>query len=221
MAGLRDVTFDEDLFAAVMDSLQVIRQLRSSLRHHDGGEIAKLISSRTIYANLTVLELAASIHILTEHGDAAAETLKFERISKMEELPETYSQGLPQLKTNTTPRQQQDLPIVLTESTDSLGSYLPDCLLINTQLKMVICINRGADGETQQRNSKKSRGLTTEWGERVHFLSIELSKTELELDTDKHNMLVEGASAIIRMPPSLYHYLTWTADSSQHTVNGR
>ena len=204
--GLRDVKFDQDLFATGMDSLQVmnlVRQLRSSFRDHDGGVLTKLISPRTIYTNPTVLKLAASIQYLAEHGDTAAEGLEIERIGKMEGMLEKYSQGLPQPRNNTTTRQQQGLTIVLTGSTGSLGSYLLDCLLTNSQVKKVICLNRGTDSATKQKNSNRSRGLAAEWGERVQFLSTDLSKTELGLDTDEYNMLVEEASAIIRMPPSL------------------
>ena len=207
MEGLRDVAFDQDLFAAGMDSLQVmnlVRQLRSSFREHDeGGVLTKLISPRTIYTNPTVLKLAASIHFLAEHGDAAAEELEIERISKMEALLEKYSKSLPQQRKNATPRQQQGLTIVLTGSTGSLGSYLLDRLLANAQVKKVICLNRGADSESKQKDSNKSRGLTTEWGERVYFLSTDLSKTDLGLGTDEYNMLVEEASAIIRTQPPL------------------
>ena len=67
------------------------------------------------------------------------------RISKMEGLLGKYSQGLPQPRNNTTPRNQQGLTIVLKESTGLLRSDLLDCLLNNTQVKKVICLNRGAD----------------------------------------------------------------------------
>ena len=203
MEGLRDVAFDQDLFAVGMDSMQVmnlVRQLRSSFRDHGGGILTKLISPRTVYSNPTILKLAASIQYMAEHGDTAAEGLEVERVKKMEGLLETYSQGLPQPRNRTTPRQQQGLTIVLTGSTGSLGSYLLDCLLTNTQVKKVICLNRGADSETKQKNSNKSRGLTTEWRERVHFLSTDLSKPDLGLGPDEYNMLVKQASAIIRMP---------------------
>ena len=206
MEGLQDVAFDQDLFAAGMDSLQVmnlVRQLRSSFRDHDGGVLTKIISPRTIYTNSTVLKLVASIRFLADHGDAAAEELEIERIGKMEALLEKYSKSLPQQRKNATPRQLQGLTIVLTGSTGSLGSYLLDRLLAIAQVKKVICLNRGADSEGKQKNSNKSRGLTTEWGERVHFLSTDLSKTDLGLGTDEYNMLVEEASAIIRRQPPL------------------
>ena len=126
-----------------------------------------------------------------------------ERISRKEGLLAKHSQGLLQPRNNTTPCPQQGLAIALTGSTSSLGSYLLDCLVANTQMKKVICLNRGADGETKQKNSNKLRGLTTEWGERVHFLSTDSSKIESGFGTAEYNMLVEGTSAIIRMRPSL------------------
>ncbi|KAF6227540.1 hypothetical protein HO173_012179 [Letharia columbiana] len=200
MEGLQNITFEQNFFAAGMDSLQVmnlVRQLRSSFRDHDGGVVAHLISPRTIYSNSTVFELAAAVEYLADHGEAASEGLEKERIGKMEGMLAKYSGDLPQPKNDTTQRQEQGFAIVLTGSTGSLGSYLLDCLLADTQVAKVFCLNRGADGESKQRNGNKSRGLMTEWGERVHFLTTDLSKSKLGLDADDYNMLVKEASFII------------------------
>ena len=62
----------------------------------------KPISPGAIYANPTVLKLAASIRYLAQYGDAAAKGLEMKQVSKMKGLLEDYSQGLPQPKNNTT-----------------------------------------------------------------------------------------------------------------------
>ena len=199
---LRDLAFDQDFFAAGMDSLEVmnlVRKLRSSFRDHDGGVLTKLISPRTIYANPTVIKLAAAVQHLADHGDVASEGSEMERIGKMEGLLAKYSQNLPQPKVSTTQRQEHDFTIVLTGSTGSLGSYLFDCLLTSPRITKVICLNRGTDSDTKQKDSNKSRGLITKWGGRVHFLTTDLSKTDLGLGFDDYNMLVRDSSAIIRM----------------------
>ena len=207
MEGFSNMTCDQDFFAAGMDSLQamtLVRLLRSSFREFDGGEVARLISPRTVYSNPNVFKLAIAVQYLADHGEAASEGLEQERIRKMEDMLDRYSQGLPEPRTYITQRQEQGLTLVLTGSTGSLGSYLLDSLLTNPQVTKVICLNRGADGESKQKYSNKSRGLITEWGDKVQFLTTDLSKSDLGLGADDYQMLVKQASAIIRMQPSQY-----------------
>lgn len=202
MERLQTITFEQDFFAAGMDSLQVmslVRRLRSSFMDHDGGSLAHIISPRTVYSNPTVIKLATAIKYLADHGEAASESLEKDRIGKMEGMLAKYSHGLPQSKNDTTQRQEQGLTIVLTGSTGSLGSYLLDCLLTKDQVTKVICLNRGANSETKQKDGNESRGLITVWGDKVHFLTTDLSKRNLGLAADDYNMLVGEASFIIRM----------------------
>ena len=205
MDGLQDITFEKDFFAAGMDSLQVmnlVRQLRSSFRDHHGGAVARLISPRTIYSNPNVSKLAIAVQFLADHGKTTSEGLEKDRIGKMEELLAKYSHSRPQNKIHNAQRQEQDLTIVLTGSTGSLGSYLLDCLLANSQVTKVICLNRGIDSEAKQRNGNKSRGLITEWGGKVEFLTTDLSKGNLGLNVDDYHLLVKETSFIIRMQRS-------------------
>ncbi len=207
MKGLKDLTFEQDFFAAGMDSLQVmnlVRQLRSSFRDHDGGTVARLVSPRIIYSNPTVLKLATAVDYLAEHGEAASKGLEKERIGKMERMLAKYSQDLPQAN-NEKPSQsrEKDLIVVLTGSTGSLGSYLLDFLVATTQVTKIVCLNRRADSEIKQKISNTSRGLITEWGGKVQFLTTDLSKKNMGLGTNDYKMLVQEATFILRMPRPL------------------
>ena len=200
--GLQKITFDQDLFAAGMDSLQVmnlVRQLRSSFRDYDGGGFAHLISPRTIYSNPNVFKIVTAVKYLADNGEAASESLEKERIGNMEGMLAKYSHDLPQNKRDVTQIREQGLTIVLTGSTGSLGSYILDCLLANAQVAKVICLNRGADSEIKQKNGNKMRGLVNEWRDRALFLTTDLSRSDLGLGPDEYQMLVEETSAIIRM----------------------
>ena len=198
--GLQSITLEQDFFALGMDSLQVmnlVRQLRAAFRDHDGGVLAHLVSPRTIYSNPTIFKLATALQYLADHGEAASEGQEKERIGKMERMFAKYS------------RQENSYTIVLTGSTGSLGSYLLDCLLTNVQVAKIICLNRGADSESKQKDSNKSRGLVTDWGGKVQFLTTDLNKSNLGLGADDYNMLVKEASFILRMQQS---QLTSTSD---------
>lgn len=89
-----------------------------------------------------------------------------------------------QSRNDATQSQEQDLTIFLTGSTGSLGSYALDCLLANKQVTKVICLNRGTDSEIKQKKGNKTRGLIAERGERVQFLTTDLSKASLGLGVD-------------------------------------
>ena len=212
MEGLQNIAMEQEFFTTGMDSLKVmnlVRQLRSSFRDHDGGAVPHLISPRTVYSNPTIFKLATAIQFLANHGETASGKLEEERIGKMEEMLAKYSHGLPQPNRNTCRNQERGFTVVLTGSTGSLGSYLLDCLLTNAQVDKVICLNRGDDSGTKQKIRNKSRGLICEWEEdKVHFLATDLSESNLGLGDDAHKMLLKEASIIIRK--ELSHLLLYT-----------
>lgn len=202
MEGLQNITFEQDFFVTGMDSLQVmnlVRQLRSSFREHYGGAFRHLILPKTVYSYPSVLKLVTAVQYLADHGEAASEGWAKDRISNMEGMLAKYSHGPPQPNKDIIQRIEQGLTIVLTGSTGSLGSYLLDCLLANTQVTKVICLNRRADSEVKQMNGNKSRGLIAEWGDKVQFLTTDLGKSSLGLGADDYEMLVKEASFIIRV----------------------
>lgn len=205
MDGLRNITFENDLFAAGMDSLQVmnlVRQLRSSFRDYNEGALSQLISSRTVYSNPTVFKIATAVKYLADHGEAASEGLEQERIDKMEAMLAKHSDNLPEPNYDIIYTKEHGLTVVLTGSTGSLGSYLLDSLLASTHVTKVICLNRGADSETKQKSGNESRGLITDWEDKAEFLTTDLGKSNLGLGEDEYNHLVKNASAIIRMQTS-------------------
>lgn len=187
LVGLQDLATDEDFFTAGADSLQVmnlVRQLRASFTGKQGGISSDLITPRIVYASPTASKLAKALHDLTEKGNETYESLEKARISKMEEMLAKYSKG--------------KLTVVLTGSTGSLGSYLLDCLLSSPRVARVVCLNRGTHGEERQRTVNTSRGLISDWGDRVSFMTTELGKPRLGLKQDEYEFLVKEASFIIR-----------------------
>ena len=185
IVGLQDIGTDDDIFAAGADSLQVmnlVRQLRASFTAKEGGIPAHLISPRIIYSNPTVSKLAKALHGLTNQGEKMYEELETDRINRMEEMLAKYSEN--------------NLTIVLTGSTGSLGSYILDCLFGMPRVSRVICLNRG-HGEEKQKTVNASRGLVSEWDDRVSFLTTDLSKARLGLNNNDYDLLVREASFII------------------------
>ncbi|MCJ1433008.1 hypothetical protein MMC27_002367 [Xylographa pallens] len=185
IAGLQDLQADEDIFAAGADSLHVmnlVRQLKASLTRKEGGIPAHLISPRIVYSNPTASKLAKALHGLVNQGDKTHKELEHDRIKRMEDMLAKYSHN--------------SFTVVLTGSTGSLGSYLLNYLLESPQVSKIICLNRG-HGEEKQKIVNASRGLVSEWDDRVIFLTTDLSKPRLGLSGDDFDLLVREASFII------------------------
>lgn len=199
--GLKDLTPDQDIFAAGMDSLQVInlvRQLKSSFTGDEGKIPAHLISPRIIYSNPTANKLANALHQLTGQGDKVYKKMEEERISRMEAMLAKYSKNLCKATAKDTDRKDNNVTVVLTGSTGSLGSYVLDALLVSGRVSRIICLNRGTHGEDKQKNVNATRGLISEWGDKVRFLKTDLGKTHLGLSAHDYDQLVRETSFIIR-----------------------
>ena len=193
IVGLQDIGIDDDIFTAGADSLQVmslVRQLKASFTGKEGSIPAELISARIIYSNPTASKLARALHGLTNQGEKTYEKMESDRIKRMEEMLAKYSEN--------------KLTVVLTGSTGSLGSYLLDQLLGSPRVSRVVCLNRG-HGEEKQKIVNASRGLISEWEDRVSFLTIDLSKARLGLNSNDYDLLVREASFIIRRCSNVLH----------------
>ena len=198
--GLESIAPEQDIFAVGADSLQVmnlVRQLRSSFEAQHGHHVVPphLISPKVVYANPTAANLANALHQMSGHTAEASGKLEEQRIKKMEETLNKYSKGLPKAIF----KDDGKLTVVLTGSTGSLGSYLLDALLSSDRVSKIICLNRGLHSEDKQKKTMASRGLVTEWtNDKVRFLTTDLGKPRLGLNSDDYDLLVKETSYIIR-----------------------
>ncbi|KAL8829644.1 MAG: hypothetical protein Q9191_001895, partial [Dirinaria sp. TL-2023a] len=198
--GFKDLSPEQDVFTAGMDSLQVmnlVRQLKSSFTGEEGGIAPHLITPRLIYSNPTATKLASALHQLTAQGGDVYKAMEEERIKSMEEMLAKYSKDLPKATAEVKAPKDESVTVVLTGSTGSLGSYLLDALLSSAKVSKIICLNRGVHGEDKQKSVNASRGLITEWGDKVRFFRTDLGKPKLGLDAQAYETLVEEASFII------------------------
>lgn len=209
--GLGDLAPDQDLFAAGMDSLQVInfvRLLKSSLTSPDGGVAPQLISPKIIYSNPTVGQLSATLHQLNHGLGEVFEENDRHRMKNMENMLARYSGGLPKSTAKDKEVIDDTVTVALTGSTGSLGSYLLDALLASEQVSKIVCLNRGAHGEGKQKRVNASRDLICEWGSKVQFLTTDLSKPRLGLSSQDYDFLVKDCSFIIRKSPKSTSYIS-------------
>lgn len=106
----------------------------------------------------------------------------------MKHLLEKYSRNLPTFVP--VGRQENSLrTILLTGSTDSLGSYLLAALesLPKNEADKVYCPNRSQNSKERQRKSNLDRGLNNDWDdERIEILQADLSRLDLGLGAEKY-----------------------------------
>ena len=196
VAGTGKLSLSQDIFVAGVDSLQVmtlVRQLRQSVTGYDAGISPELITPRIIYANPTISKIADALQQLVYRKEQTFEAMEDDRVKKMEDMLAKYSGNLPK-----TDGQEGTLTVLLTGSTGSLGSYLLDSMLASERIARIFCLNRGPRSESKQKDVNASRGLTTEWGNRVEFLQVDLSRSDLGLNTAKYELLLREVSFIIR-----------------------
>ena len=200
ISGAEELSPEEDIFSAGIDSLQtmtLVRQLRSSFTAYDVGILPDRVTPRIIYANPTVTKIAGALQNLRSSKEQTYESMEQERIKAMEDLLAKYSHNLPP-KPDRKAEVEHELTIVLTGSTGSLGSYLLDSLLATPRVIKIFCLNRGAHAEKKQKEASASRGLTTNWGNKVQFIQTSIGRPKLGLTESDYESLSKKASFIIR-----------------------
>ncbi|KAL8729173.1 MAG: hypothetical protein Q9166_004912 [cf. Caloplaca sp. 2 TL-2023] len=200
---LTDMKFDDDFFSLGIDSLQVMtmtRQLKSSIGLQSD-TAAQGITPKLIYSNPSLKKLASAIFSLVHPEMDGGEDDKEEaRLESMKQMVQDFSNSLPTFSVPKLPSRLEDLTVVLTGSTGSLGSYILDNALSRPGINKVICLNRSADGQSRQLSSHASKGLTKDFGKKVQFLQADLSKAQLGLNDDTYKAIVNEANLIILSP---------------------
>jgi thioester reductase-like protein len=201
---------DDDIFELGMDSLQVtivVQRLKAVLRTCKLSLDYDKINPQVIYSSVSIRGLAHAMDTIInahegENGvHTSATSVIKERNSRLQTTIDKYSAGLdatlPAKKV-----QQDNLTVILTGSTGSLGSYLLHFLLLNPRVAKVVCLNRSVDAEARQTAGNKSRDLPILWTapdipKQVEFFIADMSKADLGLGESVYSRLLSETNAII------------------------
>ncbi|KAK8119240.1 uncharacterized protein PG998_003866 [Apiospora kogelbergensis] len=113
----------------------------------------------------------------------------------------------------------EEMHVVLTGSTGSLGSYLLDTLYHSPDVSSIVCLNRGADAAFRQQKKAESRGLTSEWDEaRVLFMQADMSAPDLGLAPVVYERLQNETTHMIHSQWPVN--FNWTVTSFQPHICG-
>jgi hypothetical protein len=221
VASIESLAPDQDFFSSGMDSLNIwklVKHLKSALTETQIPQ--GLISTRIIYTNPTIATLAAALKALSNgrvveaNEPASADT----RDARMLDILQKYLDNLPVSSCKNARTPQEDLTVILTGSTGSLGSYLLNALAVCPQVTKIYCLNRKADASNSQAKINAARGLVSNWGTKVDFLQADLSKPDLGLTQDNYANLLQNSSVIIR---EYHHQALNHADRSYVDISGR
>ena len=184
----KDIEPDQDFFAAGVDSLQVlslVKLLKSKIKAEmPSVDVEKTVTPGLVYASPTVKELAKALTALNDPELGKNEEQAHHRA--MEEMLEKYSKGMP--------AGGDKVVVLLTGSTGSLGCYLLDELVRRELVSRVYALNRADNGLAKQTEASQSRGLATDFRDKVVFLHADLARERLGLDATDYAAMQQSVT---------------------------
>ncbi|KAL8765546.1 MAG: hypothetical protein Q9209_007417 [Squamulea sp. 1 TL-2023] len=222
VARIEAIDMDQDLFSTGIDSLQIMqmsRELRFQAKIAGmGASGADDFRPGSIYNHPTLNQLKT--FILRQAGaktstkrtfdglvkqraqdfdtvDAYGETAK-STTEKVQAMFQRYAGGLTRIFQPTLPPFTENMTVILTGSTGSLGSYLLEALCNDKTVSHVICLNRSGNAAERHRQIGHKRGLLNSTDqERVEFLKADLSQPRLGLDPPVYERLCSSVTHVI------------------------
>lgn len=218
IANVRGLDMDRDLFEAGIDSLQVIRMARElrlqAKRVGLGKSGAEDFPPTTIYSHPTLNQLATFLlrqadfnPSINRHVNGHSRNSTSEN---MQALLYAYVNRLPHSSQPSPPPSTENMTVVLSGSTGSVGSYLLEALYHNKHVSHIICLNRSSNAADKHHQTGRKRGLSPLSPDRVEFLKADLSKTQLGLDASVYERMLKTVTHVIRefqcrLPRSAYN----------------
>ena len=198
------IGLEDDLFAAGLDSVLSIRVIRcldsAADKYIDNRGKKSAFVPQFLYSNPTINLLSKAFYNLVQGVQEDSIGLVEKQTEKINEFRAKYTVDLPEFsKPRSLLHHHKDgNTVILTGSTGSLGSYILESLLRQSNIKKIYCLNRAEDGQQRQSQVNGPRGLTTDWpAHRVRFLRVDLSKPSFDLDDEQHMALLEQVTHII------------------------
>lgn len=202
VASIPKIEKDVDIFVAGIDSLRVIRLaqvLKAKLGTNASERDLESITPRLIYSNPTISSLASALFAIIHPAASDPKGEESRRIQAMKDMVQNYTVDLPSaLPFREKGSDTEQVSVILTGSTGSLGSYLLDILLAKPGIFRIYCLNRAIDGQKRQTSVSNSKSLSVDWFRKnVQFLRADLSKPFLGLEKDVYLEMARDASYII------------------------
>ncbi|KAI9656073.1 MAG: putative NRPS-like protein biosynthetic cluster [Bathelium mastoideum] len=206
VAEINELKGDDAFFEAGMDSLHVIRlvrELKYQAKLHGNNQLTPdLLSPGVVYSHPSLDELSDFIYkqagVNQQGVDSAYQSSdEGEGNPKLQSILDKFVQSLP---AKTSPRPApvtQGTTVLLTGSTGSLGSYLLNELMKDSNVDKVIALDRTANAAEKHKQSGPQRGLAPVDLKRVEFLKSDLSDAHLGLGKEVYSRVQSEVTHVI------------------------
>lgn len=184
---------DANLFELGLDSLQVTLIARELNKFLSARGRRPIVEARTVYSNPSIEALIAVMLDLAE-GRSITKTEGAEQ--KMRKLYDLHMADMPISARKAQPKPLNNIVVLLTGSTGSLGSYILDSLISDPRVSLVYCLTRGLGGSERQRKSQAEKGLQ-QLPDKVKFIDADLPKSYFGLSTAVYKKLLSEVTDII------------------------
>lgn len=185
-------TDEDDLFVLGMDSLKATElssRIRRAFKHQKVAELFQP-STATVYKYPTVAGLRAVI--LATFSSVAVPEPEDQTLTQMDELVQKYTKNLQS-------KPPEDLHILLTGSTGSLGCNLLRVLLEDSRVSKIYCLNRASEARQRQQMIFDERGFEHNFNKsaKTDFLQIDSSQDQLGLSNHTYTELIQRVDLVI------------------------
>lgn len=199
ISNATDIKLDEvapnaNLFDFGLDSLQV-----TTITKHINKYLVSLgkppsMSPRLVYAEPTLAAITNAVAALRK-GAIPTGTSGKSAVEKMLNVYESNSSNLP-ITARPPQEQPEELTVLLTGSTGSLGSYILDYLVRNSKVTQVFCLNRGPASHERLQKAQAAKAPGT-LPSKVTCIEGNLSKDYFGLTAKDYKTLLNSVSVII------------------------
>lgn len=192
--NLDEVAPDANLFDFGLDSLQVTNITKKINKYLVSLGKPPSMSPRLVYAEPTLAAIANAVAALRK-GNIPTGTSGKNAVEKMLHLYESNSSNLP-ITVRPSREQPEELTVLLTGSTGSLGSYILDSLVRNSNVTQVFCLNRGPGSDERLQKVQAAKGLRA-LPSKVTCIEGDLSKDYFGLTAKDYKTLLSSVSLIV------------------------
>lgn len=192
--NLDEVGPDANLFDFGLDSLQVTNIAKNINKYLVSLGKPPSMSPRLVYAQPTLAAIADAVAALRK-GNTPTGTSGKTAVEKMLNLYESHSSNLP-ITVRPSQEQGEERTVLLTGSTGSLGSYILDSLVRNSNVTQVFCLNRGPASHERLQKVQAAKGLGV-LPRKVTCIEGDLSKDYFGLTAKDYKTLLNSVSVIV------------------------
>lgn len=192
--NLDGVAPDANLFDFGLDSLQVTNITKSINKYLVSLGKPPSMSPRLVYAEPTFAGITNAVAALRK-GNTPTGTSGKTAVEKMLDLYEANSSNLP-ITVRPSQKQPEQVTVLLTGSTGSLGSYILDSLARNGNVTQVFCLNRGPASHERLQKVQAAKGLGA-LPNKVTCIEGDVSKNYFGLTIKAYKALLGSVTVVI------------------------